>query len=227
MAAALLLPGCPLKDGYYLETDDPGSAASSGGTNASGGGTVSSSGRGGVLDSGGESSVGGAPSAGGLPGAGSQAGTGGDPESGTAGCVSATSRGHEYAFCFGASTQSSARADCGTRGMTLAVIDDEAENDWIAQTLVSLYRGDAVRAFIGANDSTTEGEWRWADGVSFWSGDANGEPLNGRYTNWSDGEPNNESPIAGAADCLTMYLSDGRWGDLSCDAELPYVCESR
>ena len=215
VAAALLLPGCPLKDGYYLEPD------STGGTNANGGATVSNSGRGGALDVAGESS------AGGIPGAGGQSGTGGEPDSGTAGCVSATNRGHEYAFCLGTLTQSSARADCGTRSMTLAVIDDATENDWIAQTLVNLYQGDAVRDFIGANDATTEGEWRWADGVSFWSGDASGGPLNGRYTNWSDGEPNNESPITGAADCLTMYLSDGRWGDLSCDAELPYVCEPR
>jgi hypothetical protein len=111
--------------------------------------------------------------------------------------------------------------------MTLVVIDDATENAWIAKTLSSRYAGDATRAFVGANDMTTEGEWHWADGVAFWSGDASGQPLNGRYTNFSDGEPNNESPVAGAADCLTMYLSDGTWADLSCDAELPYVCEAR
>jgi len=231
--SALFLPGCPLKDGYYIETDGIGGAASSGSTGVGGGPAVSNAGRGGAPGVGGALEVGGAPSASGAPGAsgtadlGNQAGTAGDSGSGTTGCISVTHQGHEYALCFGPLIQASARANCVTRGMTLAVVEDQAENAWIAKTMSEQYKGDSVRAFIGANDVTTEGEWRWADGVSFWSGDASGDALNGRYTNWADGEPNNESPITGAADCLTMYLSEGNWGDLSCDAELPYVCEPR
>jgi len=225
LVASLLLPGCPLKDDYYLEADGLGGAPSSGGMSE--GGAVSNSGRGNTSEAGSTSDTGGSPGAGGTSGAANRGGEGGDDGSGTAGCVSVTNQGHEYAFCLETLTQAAARADCNARGMTLAVIEDQAENSWIAQTLSSQYEGDSTRAFIGANDSTTEGEWRWADGVAFWSGGANGDPVNRRYTNWVDGEPNNESPIPGAADCLTMYLSDGTWGDLSCDAELPYVCEPR
>ena len=110
--------------------------------------------------------------------------------------------------------------------MTLVVIEDQAENDWIAKALSERYKGDSdsPRAFIGANDVTTEGEWRWANGNTF---RRNGAVI-GQFINWSVGEPNDESPMSvGAADCLTIFLLDGTWADLSCDAELPYVCEPR
>ena len=159
-----------------------------------------------------------------MPPARSASGAGGDYVPDADGCVSLTNQGHEYAFCFNLLVQADARANCVDRGMTLAVIEDQAESDWIAKTLLALDSGANMRAFIGANDVTTEGEWRWADGIVFWR---NGAAISGRYTNWSDTEPNDESPIEGAADCLTSYFSDGTWADLSCDAELPYVCEPR
>jgi len=219
VAATLFLPGCPLTDHYYL--------GSSGMIEAGGGPDNPLAGSGGTPSAGGSGAVGSDASGSGAVGS----GAGANNTSGTEGCVVLTNQApmqgaqaHDYAFCFTPLTQASARADCVDRGMTLAVIEDRPENDWIARTLSERYKGDSSRAFIGANDVTTEGEWRWADGIVFWS---NGAAISGRYTNWSDTEPNDESPIEGAADCLTSYFSDGTWADLSCDAELPYVCEPR
>jgi hypothetical protein len=109
--------------------------------------------------------------------------------------------------------------------MTLAVIEDQAETAWIARTFSAQYGGDSVRAFIGANDVSTEGEWHWADGVTFWRG---GQVVSGHSANGAAGQPNDSSPLSGAsADCLSIGLSDGAWDDVSCTDELPYVCEPR
>jgi hypothetical protein len=222
VAAAVLLPGCPVRDDFYIEYGEHGGEQSSGGTAASGS-SAASSGRGGTAGegsgSGATSGVGAAP---GTSGASNQAGA--DNGSGTVGCVTLTNQGHEYAFCFDALIQADARANCGERGMTLAVIEDQAEDAWIAKTFRSQYKGDNLRAFIGANDVTTEGEWRWADGITFWRA---GDAVAGRYTNWGDGKPNDSSSTTEAEDCLTFDLSDGTWDDMSCETELPYVCEPR
>jgi hypothetical protein len=224
VAASVFLPGCPLHDDYSIDQGEPGGAQSNGGMAAGGKPDVSSSGRDGASAAGGTSAAGGASSAGGTSGAGDATGAGGAIEPGTTGCVAATNQGHEYAFCFDALTQGDARADCGERGMTLVVIEDQAEGAWIAKTFSEQYGGDSPRAFIGANDVTTEGEWHWADGTTFWR---SGAAVSGRYTSWSEEEPNDESPFAGAADCLSIYFSDGTWADVSCEAEFPYVCEPR
>jgi hypothetical protein len=236
---SVLLPGCPLKDDYYVENEQRGGAPSSGGSEAAGEPAVSNSGRGGVSNASGASNASGegnAASAGDTSGGGSAAvtssggsaqstaGAGGDNGTGTGGCISAENQGHEYAFCFGALIQAEARATCGDRGMTLAVIENQAEGAWIAKSFSDQYRGASPSAFIGANDVASEGEWRWADGVTFWRG---GAAVSGRYANWEDGQPNDSDPTGGSEDCLTIGLADGTWNDVSCDTELPYVCEPR
>jgi hypothetical protein len=228
VAVTLLLPGCPLKDDYHIEQGELGGAQASGGMAAAGVPAVPLSGRGGASDPSGmggaieTSGAGGGGDASGMGG--NRAGAGGDDGFATSGCVTLTNQGHEYAFCFDALTQADARAACGERGMTLAVIEDQAEGAWIARTFSGQYGGDSPRAFIGANDLATEGEWHWADGTTFWR---SGAAVSGRYTNWSEEEPNDSSPFTGAADCLSIYFSDGTWADVSCDAEFPYVCEPR
>jgi hypothetical protein len=107
--------------------------------------------------------------------------------------------------------------------MTLAVIEDQAENAWITKTFSGLYPGPSPHGFIGANDVSKEGEWRWANGTTFWRA---GAAVSGSYTNWAVGQPN-EGPMGAMEDCLTIGISDGMWDDMSCDSELPYVCEPR
>jgi len=209
----LLLPACPVTDDYFITKGDP----NSGGLATGGAYTVSSAGHGDVSSAG----------HGGVSSAAAPAGAGGDDGSGTAGCVSATSQGHQYTLCFTPLNQADARGNCASLGMTLAVIDDQAENAWIASNFSRLYTGDSPHAFIGANDVAAEGEWRRADGVTFWRGGADGAAVEGNYANWDAGQPSDPVTTAGSEDCLTIGLPNGAWDDMSCDTELPYVCEPR
>jgi len=225
VAATLLLSGCPLTDHYAIEKDDAVGAGSSIGTEAGGNSGVSSARGGGAGDGMPGTSGTSANDASGGFGVGERAGAGGNNGSRASGCVSVAKQGHEYVFCFSPSTQAEARAYCNDHGTTLAVIEDQAENTWIANEFSAEYGGESPRAFIGANDVSNEGEWRWADGVTFWR---SGAPASGRYANWASGEPNDSSPSTGASeDCLSIGFSDATWDDVSCTAELPYVCEPR
>jgi gliding motility-associated-like protein len=70
----------------------------------------------------------------------------------------------------------------------LATITSEAENNFIWEKTKGV-------GWIGASDSAVEGVWRWVTGpeagTQFWQGGANGSPVNGMYSNWNNGEPNN------------------------------------
>jgi hypothetical protein len=74
--------------------------------------------------------------------------------------------------------------------------------------------------WFGASDLAVPGEWRWSDGELFWT---NGTPVNGLYSNWSPGHPNDAS---GPNHCLAVKLATGRlWFDADCAATALYVCE--
>jgi hypothetical protein len=65
--------------------------------------------------------------------------------------------------------------------------------------------------WIGLTDQAEEGKFAWV----------NGRPL--ERSNWRPGQPDN----AGDQDCVTLTLTDGKWGDLDCGTPLPYVCEPK
>ena len=73
----------------------------------------------------------------------------------------------------------------------LATIISEIENDFIWSKI------DGV-GWIGANDVAKEGDWKWVTGpekgTAFWFGgtaEQGGKPVEGRYSFWNRGEPNN------------------------------------
>ena len=113
-------------------------------------------------------------------------------------------------------TQSQAMTDCGNKGLTLTRVSSSAENQFLKKLI-------SKPLWLGANDISSSGTWRWAtptsnNGDIFWSGGATGTPQNGLYSNWGSGAP-------GSNTCASMRPGDGAWFDTSCGEVLGFMCE--
>jgi hypothetical protein len=135
------------------------------------------------------------------------------PESG---CVYIEYFTQYFYHCFTNRTWASARNRCRSVGMELARIESLNENDLVAKNITSF-------TWIGGNDRTVEGEWRWAengvdDGALFWQGQSDGTRVT--YANWEAGQPDSSS-----GDCARMAVG-GDWAARSCTAnEFNYLCD--
>jgi hypothetical protein len=134
----------------------------------------------------------------------------------TAECAPHTASGRDYLFCTGERSWSAAQADCRAQGMDLARIDSASENTLVAARL-------STEAWIGGSDAALEGRWVWSDNAAqFWSGKAAGSAVNGRFSRWAGGQPDD----SGNQDCASMRVAgDSRWDDRTCTTQLDYVCE--
>jgi hypothetical protein len=208
--------------------DDNEAAASSGGTNSSGGGSNAGSSAGGT-----EADSGGAPSAGAASGGttatsgtgGGGTGTTGGTSTGGSGptgpCRSGSYGGHDYEHCDAPAAYASARADCESRGLRLARVDDAAEDAWIHSTIPAADQANnntSLWRWLGGDDLAVASTWAWNDGTAFWSGGNKGMPVGGAYANWTKNQPLNPH-------CLAMEARDGFWYAMDCAAARPYVCE--
>jgi glucose/arabinose dehydrogenase len=88
--------------------------------------------------------------------------------------VFATYNGNQYQLTSSNLTWEQAQAEARRLGGNLVTINDAAEENFLKQTY-----GTTEGFWIGINDATIEGQFRWASGET------------SSYTNWAPGEPNN------------------------------------
>lgn len=106
--------------------------------------------------------------------------------------------GHSYYIYSNVTdTWEKAKNYCESLGGHLAVINDAAENAVLFNYMKSQGYGSA---YFGLSDAVREGKWTWVDGT----------PVN--YTNWANGEPNNEGANENYAEFYWKF-NDGKWND--------------
>jgi len=120
--------------------------------------------------------------------------------------------------------ESLAEGDVSGTGYLVTITSDQ-ENQFVHELLNN------ERGWLGASDGDGEDTWKWVTGPEgqdggtvFWNGpgsSAGGVPVEGRYTNWANGnQPNDRN----GQDYLEM-LADGDWNDNDGDEEFQFVCE--
>ena len=104
----------------------------------------------------------------------------------------------------------------------LVTVDSAYENEKVR---------DAARAigqdlWLGASDSSVEGNWRWQEGDSdsntFWIGDNTGTAQAGQYVNWDATQPDDSG---GAEDRLLLDATTGQWSDSGNASTNAYMIE--
>ncbi len=130
----------------------------------------------------------------------------------------------------GGVTWSEAKADCETRGGTLATIKSAREND-------ALHKLEGHEdAWIGGTDTDHESDFTWVDeSESFCHATPSEEEEptyscvtdDDAYTNFYVGEPNNSGDNE---NCMIDYgslgyLTDDYWNDADCGGSMSYICE--
>jgi Ca2+-binding RTX toxin-like protein len=116
--------------------------------------------------------------------------------------------GHSYLLST-SSTWQDAENEAVALGGHLVTINDQAENDWLANTFGTGF------LWIGYTDQETEGTFVWA----------NGETTTATYTNWSISQPDNA--WAGQDYAYTNFVIGGTWDDIDTNSLLvPYADSS-
>nr|XP_029500374.1 CD209 antigen-like protein E isoform X1 [Oncorhynchus nerka] len=103
-------------------------------------------------------------------------------------------------------TWKQSRQDCLDRGADLVIINSREEQTFV----FNLH----LRAWIGLNDSVTEGTWKWVDGT----------PLTTGY--WAAEQPDDYER---QEDCAEIYYGQGdpvkTWNDYKCGTNHNWICE--
>lgn len=127
--------------------------------------------------------------------------------------------GHVYEFYTlpesewesGPITWEQAERRCEWKGGHLAVIESQAENDYL---YAAMKQKGYENACFGYSDKETEGSWKWVNGMQ------------SAYTNWHSGEPNHQNGNEHYA-MFYQKFEDGTWNDGNglIDADCAYICE--
>ena len=115
-------------------------------------------------------------------------------------------------------TWTGANREASGMGGRLAILDTAEKNNRVPQHNYAMW--------IGANDTGTEGTWRWINNTTFWTGTAStGGSVGGAYNNWAAGQPDNALFTVSGED-YAQRLPNGTWNDAVNDPSLFTTPES-
>lgn len=115
------------------------------------------------------------------------------------------------AYCMNRNELTFAEAEdaCRERRGHLVTVNDLDEQDRLRARLAPASKL-VGSAWIGLVEPFREGDWRWVNGER------------ATFQLFGPGEPND----VGGEDCGEWRPSDGRWNDLNCFTQRPYICQS-